>query len=134
MHARYFTRAELFETLSSTRTLLDKQLQKKTYKYKNGAIYTGEWAGGFRYGKGRMDWSDGASFEGEWVLGYGCGKGVFTDCLGNRYMGDFWLSMAHGKGNYTNTLGAVYEGDWKFDMQHGQGVEKWLNSGSYFKG
>lgn len=31
-------------------------------------------------------------------------------------------------------MGAVYEGGWKFDMQHGYGVEKWLNSGSIFRG
>jgi hypothetical protein len=44
------------------------------------------------------------------------------------------MSMAHGQGTYTNTMGAVYEGSWKFDMQHGHGVEKWLGSGSIFRG
>ena len=96
MHARYFTREELFETLSSITTFKDPKLDRRTYKYKNGAIYTGEWAGGFRNGEGRMDWSDSASYEGKWELGYAHGKGVFTDCLGNRYQGDFFLSMAHG--------------------------------------
>ena len=81
-----------------------------------------------------MEWSDSATYEGTWELGYASGQGVFTDCLGNRYVGCFKNSMAHGQGTYTNTMGAVYEGSWKFDMQHGHGVEKWLGSGSIFRG
>jgi len=81
-----------------------------------------------------MEWSDSASYDGQWQLGYATGKGVFIDCLGNRYEGQFNLSMAHGTGTYTNTFGAIYDGEWKFDMQHGKGQEKWLNSGSTFKG
>ena len=138
MHARYFTRDELFETLSNTKGLPKSgeqvQLVERQHIYKNGATYQGQWFGNFRNGKGRMEWSDSASYTGDWELGYASGKGIFTDCLGNRYIGEFRLSMAHGKGTYTNTLGAIYEGDWRFDMQHGQGTEKWLNSNSVFTG
>lgn len=42
------------------------RLVKKTYKYKNGAIYDGEWSGGFRHGRGVMTWPDGAVYSGEW--------------------------------------------------------------------
>jgi hypothetical protein len=31
-------------------------------------------------------------------------------------------------------MGAVYEGAWKFDMQYGYGVERWVGSGSIFRG
>ena len=91
MHARYFTRDELFETLSTTKGLPRNQeavaLEERLYQYKNGATYKGQWYGNFRNGKGRMDWSDSASYVGDWELGYASGKGVFTDCLGNRYVG-----------------------------------------------
>ena len=69
MHARYFTRDELFETLSTTNTLEQSSSQvpaNRQYTYKNGAVYVGAWTGGFRNGQGRMDWSDGASYLGAW--------------------------------------------------------------------
>ena len=142
MHARYFTRDELFETLSNKygppnpkqSTNIKSILKSKQHQYANGGVYTGEWMGGFRQGKGRMEWSDSASYEGMWELGYASGQGVFTDCLGNRYQGSFKMSMAHGQGTYTNTMGAIYEGEWRFDMQHGKGIEKWTNSDSIFEG
>lgn len=137
MHARYFTREELFETLSSQRTLNDPGNQvnmNRQYTYKNGATYMGSWHGGFRNGQGRMDWSDGASYVGSWELGYASGSGVFIDCLGNKYVGDFKMSMAHGKGTYTNTMGAIYDGEWRYDMQHGRGTERWIGSNSIFEG
>lgn len=132
MHARYFAREELFETVSRVK-VLSTVTKVKSYTYKNGAVYEGEWLGGFRNGKGKITWSDGATYEGNWQLGYAHGKGTFMDCLGNRYEGNFVLSMAHGHGTYTNTLGATYEGSWKFDMQDGEGIERW-NESSYFKG
>lgn len=54
MHARYFTREELFETLSTQRTLVDSegqnQVVNRQYTYRNGAVYVGAWHGGFRNG------------------------------------------------------------------------------------
>ena len=45
MHARYFTRDELFETLSTTKGLPKNQepvtLEERLYQYKNGATYKG---------------------------------------------------------------------------------------------
>jgi len=138
MHARYFTRDELFETLSTSQSLTVTNSNRldstRSHTYKNLAIYSGKWLGNFRNGHGRMDWSDGASFVGEWELGYASGHGTFIDCLGNKYVGSFKMSMAHGRGTYTNTMGAIYEGEWRYDMQHGKGCEKWMGSNSVFNG
>ena len=137
MNSRYFTREEQFETLSKTKSLKDtgpEALIQKSYTYRNGAVYTGQWLGNFRNGRGRMEWPDSASYEGSWEWGYASGRGVFIDSVGNKYEGDFKNSMAHGRGTYTNTMGAVYEGEWRFDMQHGRGIERWTNSNSYFEG
>ncbi|CDW79131.1 UNKNOWN [Stylonychia lemnae] len=142
---KYFTRQELRETIKPSKlhslqyileekgTINKKNQTKPPYKYKNGAIYVGQWKGGFRDGKGRMDWPDGASYDGEWVLGYAQGLGIFSDELGNTYVGQFIMSMAHGRGEYTNTEGSVYDGQWRFDKQEGYGIEK-LASGSIFQG
>ena len=39
MHARYFTRDELFETLSPSHGLRGVQNKNREYSYKNGAVY-----------------------------------------------------------------------------------------------
>jgi len=96
MHARYFARSEIFETLKSQPLKAVRSNEVREYRYKNRAVYKGQWRGNFRDGHGRMEWSDSASYEGTWELGYASGQGVFTDCLGNRYVGQFKMSMAHG--------------------------------------
>lgn len=61
---------------------------KNTHRYKvSGAIYSGEWLGGFRHGNGVMTWDDGARFEGNWILGRAYGKGTFTHTKGEVYDG-----------------------------------------------
>ena len=96
MHARYFQREETFETLKLQPMARFRSSEVREYRYRNGAVYQGQWRGNFRDGKGRMEWSDGAFYEGTWELGYASGQGVFVDCLGNRYVGGFQMSMAHG--------------------------------------
>eukprot|EP00347_Sterkiella_histriomuscorum_P016694 403352213 len=133
---KYFTKEELFETLSNKKKLnltTARNQTKPPHKYRNGAIYVGQWKGGFRDGKGRMEWPDGASYEGDWELGYANGQGIFSDEFGNVYEGQFYMSMAHGHGTYTNTEGSVYEGEWKNDKQDGTGIEK-LHNGSVYEG
>lgn len=87
MHARYFAREELFETLSETKELGPYRIA--SFNYKNAGLYEGEWLGGFRHGTGKMTWADGASYKGDWDMGYATGSGLFIDCLGNRYEGKF---------------------------------------------
>lgn len=36
----------------------------KKHTYKSGAVYNGEWKGGFRDGQGIQKWIDGAMYEG----------------------------------------------------------------------
>ena len=36
------------------------------YRFKNGAIYKGQWRGAARHGRGVQVWPDGARYEGEW--------------------------------------------------------------------
>lgn len=39
------------------------------FLYLDGSVYTGNWVGGLRDGKGRMTWADGAVYEGYWKDG-----------------------------------------------------------------
>jgi hypothetical protein len=73
MHARYFAREEIFETLKSQPVAKYRSVDHKEYRYKNGAVYKGQWRGNFRDGQGRMEWADSATYEGTWELGYASG-------------------------------------------------------------
>lgn len=68
MQSKYFTEDEAKETLTGKYKPNAKTVYK-THQYKNGAVYTGEWKGGFRHGKGTMKWPDGAQYEGSWKDG-----------------------------------------------------------------
>ena len=61
--------------------------QRKPYKYKTGAVYEGEWVGGFRDGLGQMTWADGAQYIGQWALNKAHGKGKFIHVEGDIYDG-----------------------------------------------
>eukprot|EP00347_Sterkiella_histriomuscorum_P010493 403376071 len=132
---KYFLDDEFHETLSKQKKFEQKQkLIQKEYVYKTtGAKYSGEWLGGFRQGKGVMQWQDGAFYEGLWDLGRAQGKGKFTHSKGEIYEGQWFQDKAHGHGVYIHSNGARYEGQWFKDLQHGFGKEEWPD-GSMFEG
>merc|ERR1712157_80860 len=53
---------------------------------KTGAIFTGQWKGGFRDGFGEQTWNDGAKYSGEWRENRAHGKGRFIHVDGDIYM------------------------------------------------
>ena len=62
-----FTYEEYIETLSKTKKYSSfEKKTNKTYKYKSGAVYVGEWWGGFRHGHGKMAWEEGIVYDGNW--------------------------------------------------------------------
>ena len=63
--SRYFTQEENLETVKEGKAYdPDQSRVKKKYTYKSGAVYNGEWKGGFRDGYGTQKWVDGAQYEG----------------------------------------------------------------------
>lgn len=137
--SRYFTTEEANETIKAGRKYdPDMDRTKKKHTYKSGAVYNGEWKGGFRDGYGVQVWPDKAKYEGSWRDNRAHGKGKFTHVDGDVYDGDWAYDKANGFGVYTHNNGATYEGQWKDDLQHGKGVERWKDGseyeGSYRKG
>ena len=64
---KYFTREEEKETLTSGKKFNSSEpVTIRSYTYKSGAVYEGEWMGGMRHGKGKILWVDGASYKGDW--------------------------------------------------------------------
>jgi hypothetical protein len=95
----------------------------KEYTYKcSGAIYKGDWLGGFRHGNGTMRWIDGTTFEGKWIYGQPYSRGKITYASGETYVGQWANSKRNGFG--TSTMGhATYTGEWRDGFKHGRGKE-----------
>lgn len=81
----YFGEEERRETLSEAP--LETIRESKTFLYRSGGSYNGEWLGGFRDGYGRMKWPDGTSYEGHWSYGIAFGEGMFRHVDGEEFEG-----------------------------------------------
>lgn len=95
--SKYFTYEESKETVTKKVYNPDQQRERRPpYTFKTGAVYTGEWKGGFRDGQGEQRWPDGATYVGEWRE--------------NR---------AHGRGKFIHVDGDIYDGFWANDKANG---------------
>mmetsp|Transcript_5186 Transcript_5186/g.6911 ORF Transcript_5186/g.6911 Transcript_5186/m.6911 type:complete len:109 (+) Transcript_5186:303-629(+) len=65
VQSKYFKSDEAKETLNGVYRD-EASLEHKVYTYRTGAVYTGQWKGGLRHGKGTMVWVDSARYEGDW--------------------------------------------------------------------
>jgi len=72
MATKYFKSDEGKETLGGA-FKADSPIEIRSYTYKSGAIYNGEWKGGLRHGEGKMVWLDGARYEGNWEFNLASG-------------------------------------------------------------
>ena len=90
----YFSLAEVQETLSS-RPIKARLPVRTVYRYKSGALYKGEWLGGFRHGVGSMQYQAGETYSGTWVYGRPCGHGRFQHRDGDVFEGQFRQYFCH---------------------------------------
>mmetsp|Transcript_40053 Transcript_40053/g.29552 ORF Transcript_40053/g.29552 Transcript_40053/m.29552 type:complete len:134 (+) Transcript_40053:91-492(+) len=113
---KYFTEAEFWETLTSKVYNPNAPWKKGDYLYAcSGAVYSGDWKGGFRDGTGTMKWADGAVYTGHWKDNHACGKGKFEHVSGDVYEGSWKRDCAHGDGKYKSVEGCIYKGQWVED-------------------
>jgi hypothetical protein len=67
---KYFLDEEFWETIRPDSVFKGSKPVHKEYQYKcSDSLYSGDWVGGFRHGKGTMKWTDGATYEGLWEMG-----------------------------------------------------------------
>jgi hypothetical protein len=85
------------------------------YKWSDGTVYEGCFAGSKFHGKGKMTYADGGVYEGDFTDGKKSGKGKFTWPDGTFYEGDFADGKRNGSGKMTYADGKVEEGNWKED-------------------
>ena len=90
-----------------------------TYKYSNGAEYTGKWEGGKRNGKGTNKYSSGAVYTGEWKEDKQDGpKGTFKTSKGTVYTGEFKDNkLLNGQVIYKLSNGNSRYGEWTNGVQ-----------------
>lgn len=105
----------------------------KMFWKSTGNTYEGDWAYGFRTGKGRFTWADGTYHEGDFVRGKYEGYGIHTYTDGGKYEGQFHDDKRNGKGKMTWPNGDTYVGDWVENFRTGKGRYVWAN-GAYYEG
>ena len=116
----YFNSDEIKFFISKNSRLSSYRENVSGKLYKNGGCYSGEMRGGFRDGKGVMEWKDGAKYEGNWSFGIPAGYGEFTYPDEETYQG-LWKNY-YNKGTETEItgLGLIL---WKENVTDGY---KWL--------
>lgn len=70
-------------------------------KLEDGCIYTGEWNGKMREGRGILDWTDGSRYVGQWKNDKANGRGKLVHADGDIYDGQWVDDLASGYGVYT---------------------------------
>jgi hypothetical protein len=88
LNHEYFSREEIYETITPGKILATGAV-KRSFTYKSGATYSGQWLGGFRHGKGIMIWSDGSEYVGDWSYGIPAGFGKFIHHDGEFFEGNW---------------------------------------------
>ena len=96
----YFSKTEIHETLSKKIGISEFRQKKRPFKYSSGAIYSGQWLGGFRDGFGTMEWPDGAKYAGNWSYSKPCGFGTFTHVDGDIYEGEWKICFVSPKDTF----------------------------------
>jgi hypothetical protein len=110
---QYFGKAEIFETLNG---MFTGTRRYATYSFQSGAVYVGEWLGGFRHGYGAMIWPDSAKYEGNWSFGRPAGYGKFVHIDMQVYHGawiNFWIfpkDLFSSAGNFEKLKDSASDG------------------------
>ena len=92
------------------------------YKYRNGAIYSGNFKDGQPNGVGILQYSNGNKYEGQWKSSSRHGLGTMHFQSGDRYEGEFANNKFEGPGIYYFNDGRKYDGQWKNDKPDGMGT------------
>eukprot|EP00931_Biecheleriopsis_adriatica_P077637 TRINITY_DN51157_c0_g1_i1.p1 TRINITY_DN51157_c0_g1~~TRINITY_DN51157_c0_g1_i1.p1 ORF type:complete len:495 (-),score=97.58 TRINITY_DN51157_c0_g1_i1:126-1571(-) len=96
---------------------------RPAYRFRSGAVYTGQWSGNSREGFGKHQWPDGAQYEGLWSNSSAHGMGRFKFPDGSVYIGQWRSNRFHGLGCYYSSDGSSYRGAWVHGYCDGLGVE-----------
>lgn len=101
--------------------------------------YIGDWANGFKEGRGKLYYDSTLVYDGEWTAGDFSGTGTRHYFDGSKYVGEFKKGKRHGVGKLMFPDGMTYTGEFKEDLFDGHGYfttrdNKPSDSGMWEKG
>lgn len=111
----------------------DKETGAISITYATGDVYTGDFKGIMRDGKGRIVYSNGDIYEGDFKEDMRTGSALITFADGSVYNGEILNGKPNGKGTYTFADSSWYFGEFKEGLKHGLG-EYHAADGSYYYG
>jgi len=106
-------------------------LERKTYTYQSGAVYTGQFKGAKRHGQGHWRHPEGEVYEGQYEDNRQHGKGVYVfGKTGKMFVGDWARGMLHGAGVYyfNSDKTAYFVGTYEGDKKSGDGFYMYENN------
>lgn len=97
----------------------------------DGSLYTGQWHGSRRLGRGLCRTKAGGLLEGYWCSGlHYRGRVVYPN--GDFFEGEFRHMQRHGKGNFiAANEKRTYKGEWRMDEKCGIGEETYEDGSVY---
>ena len=104
---------------------LKEEFEKKgfgKFKWKNGALYEGEFDNDMLNGRGTYTFPDGKKYNGQWKNNKMDGHGRFEWPDGRVYEGEYKDGKKEGIGEYRYPDGRIYKGMWKDGKQQGKGM------------
>ena len=101
--------------------------------YEDGTVYSGNFKGGAKHGKGLMKWADDCYYEGEFENSFISGKGIYYWSDGRIFSGNWLENRMHGFGTFLWPDGKKFEGNYINDKKHGFGKYYWTQN-IYYEG
>lgn len=103
---------------------------RSVYRSADGAVYRGDMCNGRWEGSGMWSFPDGSCLEGQWQKGklHGVGKAVFRD--GSTYEGEWEGGMPRGQGRFLCPNGSLFEGT-VLDSREAYGRMQYTNGDVY---
>ncbi|GIX64897.1 MORN repeat-containing protein [Babesia caballi] len=99
----------------------------------DGSVYSGQWRGRERHGKGQHFAIDGTRYFGSFAANVYEGTGEIVYINGDKFKGIFKGGLRNGKGVMLYSNGDMFDGNWLDGMRHGYGVER-FSDGSVYMG
>jgi len=87
----------------------------------SGDVYTGQWMGRLRHGRGHLVQHGIGTYEGEFFRNKAHGKGRLARPCGDVYDGQFQENFESGEGKCTYADGSSHTGQWRMGEKAGAG-------------
>ena len=99
-------------SVDSTISYKNNDMTSGVQTFDNGDVYTGEFLGSKKHGKGVLKTLSNRTYDGGWENDVPHGYGISTFPNGKIYTGEYKKGRPFGKGQWTYSDGSTYTGNW----------------------